>query len=96
MYVRDFELDVEELPEPGHAKRSVEGVDSYGKKYLTEEHKLFLAELVDKGNKESSSKLQPAQMLHAIKDHFEDSFLLPSEYEVRMFIQQYLNRKPST
>jgi hypothetical protein len=90
-YVGDFTLNPSELPFPGHARRGGDGVDMYGKKYLKEEHKEVLVDLVEKGNINASKKLQPAQMLERIKDMFPDSFLLPSEYEVRSYIQQYLS-----
>ena len=82
-----------ELPGPGFSRRDGDGRDLFGARYISN-YKELIEELVEKGNKNSSAKLQPAQMLEIVKKENEKRvFVLPDEYEIRCYVGQILSRK---
>ena len=88
-----FNLNEDKLPGPGFARRGGRGIDLFGARYISD-YKEDIKELVEKGNKESSEKMQPGQMFEALANKYENRiFALPSEYEIRCFVGQVLNKK---
>lgn len=79
---------------PGWARRANGGDDLFGAKYM-ELHKEKILEMVELGNENSHMKKSPAQALHSIREGASENerLLLPSEYEVRLFINASLNKK---
>lgn len=90
---QNFSLNENELPGPGYARRCGKSNDLFGARYISD-YKEDVENLVEKGNKESSDKMQPGQMYEVIVNKYENRiFALPSEYEIRCFVGQVLNKK---
>ena len=80
------------MPVPGFARRENRGDDLFGARYMSTEFKAHANKLIEKGNKESSAKKQPGQILDSIKANFQKRFSFPTEYEVRVYVGSVLQK----
>ena len=86
----DYQMRKEELPYPGFARRK--GRDNIAK-YLVAKYKTDIDEMIERGNKNSHEKKQPPAMLEALMDKYpEDVLVLPSEFEIRIYVGARLQK----
>ena len=80
---KHFSFPLSKLPSAGFARRDGDaGADLLGARYV-DEHRAFIKAMIDRGNRDSSNKAQPAQILEEIKIMYPNRLVIPTEYEVR-------------
>ena len=88
-----FELQPTERPYAGYARRDdIVRRDMVGARYLTDEFKLRIKEMIEEGYKDKSNKHSAGQMLERLESENRDSFSIPSIYVIQNYVGSLLNK----
>ena len=93
----EFEVPLSDRLEKGWGRRcKLKEGGTYGRKYI-EQYKDEIIELFDKGNKESSHKMNPAMMREFLLEKYPKTYSIPGETEIKQqinaFVQNDKNKK---
>ena len=75
-----------------YARRDGDGGDNSGAKYM-EEFIPIVEELFERGETESSDKVQPPQVVEVIQQRYPNKLILPGDYEVRGLMAQLISKQ---
>ena len=75
-----------------YARRDGDGGDNFGAKYM-EEFIPIVEELFERGETESSDKVQPPQVVEVIQQRYPNKLILPGDYEVRGLMAQLISKQ---